>query len=320
MSKKSYLTMNHCRVAANQVADIIRCRHPDLPDKPRVFGIPRGGLVPALLLADALGGRVVESLYQADIIMDDLVDSGRTMKKAYDTAFKVQQQTVVTAALYRKYMTAISADTITSDTVLGKDTWLVFPWERPAEGEDVSQHDIVVRMLQSIGEDVERPGLLETPSRVVKSWDTFFGGYKAKPEDIIKLFEDGAKDVDEMVLLTDIPVMSHCEHHMVPFIGVAHVAYIPNGKIIGLSKIPKLVDVFARRLQVQERLTNQIADAMMEHMAPHGVGVVIKAQHFCMTTRGVKTPGVWTTTSAVRGYFKDKPETRAEFLGLLPRS
>ena len=178
---------------------------------------------------------------------------------------------------------------------------------------------LVVRdMLELIGEDPTREGLVETPDRVVRAWGEWFAGYGVDPKALLrKDFADGAESADEMVLLTDIPVMSHCEHHITPIIGWAHVGYIPSGKVVGISKIARVVDAYARRLQIQERLTNQIADAIEEVLSPLGVGVVISARHFCMATRGVNMPTVFTTTSALRGALKSKPEARAEFLQLI---
>lgn len=161
-----------------------------------------------------------------------------------------------------------------------------------------------------------RDGLRETPTRVARAWEFWTKGYREDPATLLKTFEDGAEGVDEMVMVKDIPFYSHCEHHMAPIFGTATVAYLPNGKIVGLSKISRLVDLFARRLQVQERLTCQVAEAMMEHLAPLGVGVVIKARHLCMESRGVCQQGHHTLTSALRGVFKDDPIVRAEFLQL----
>lgn len=160
-----------------------------------------------------------------------------------------------------------------------------------------------------------REGLQETPARVARAYREWFAGYKMDPGALFKTFDDGAENYDQMIVLDSIPVQSHCEHHMAPFVGTAVVGYIPNKRIIGLSKIPKLVNVFAKRLQVQERLTTQVADAMMEYLKPMGAGVVIRAEHFCMATRGVHVPGVFTTTSALRGNFMIA-EVRSEFLSL----
>lgn len=175
----------------------------------------------------------------------------------------------------------------------------------------------VTDILEYIGENPLRPGLLETPERVVKAWDEWFSGYDKDPKEVLKVFKDGAEGADEMVLETNIPVYSHCEHHMTPFVGVAHVAYLPDKNIAGLSKLARVVDIYARRLQVQERMTAEIADALHDNLKPRGVGVVITARHFCMCTRGVKLAGVNTTTSALRGAFKKDSAVRNEFLNLI---
>ena len=179
----------------------------------------------------------------------------------------------------------------------------------------MSQENLVRQMLDEI-EPGQREGLDETPKRVVKAWKTRFGGYGQEPADILKVFEDGAEGVDEMVIEVDIPFYTHCEHHMAPFFGLASVAYIPDGKVLGLSKMNRLVDLFARRLQVQERLTNQIADAINDNLAPKGVGVLIRARHMCVESRGVQHRGCSTTTSALRGCIKTESDARMEFLTL----
>lgn len=161
-----------------------------------------------------------------------------------------------------------------------------------------------------------REGLQETPDRVAKAWQFWMSGYGKDPADILKTFEDGAEGVDEMVVVKDIPVYSHCEHHMAPIFGTATIGYLPSQKIVGLSKLSRVLDVYARRLQVQERLTCQVADALMANLQPLGVGVVIKARHMCMESRGVCQQGHHTITSALRGLFKDDPMVRSEFLQL----
>lgn len=185
--------------------------------------------------------------------------------------------------------------------------------------QPISAELIVQLMLRTIGEDPSREGLRETPKRVAKAWAEWFDGYNQDPAGILKTFEDGAELLasDEMVLVRDIDFYSHCEHHMAPFFGKAHVAYIPNGKVVGLSKLARLVDVFAHRLQVQERLTNQVANAIQDVLEPQGVGVVMRATHFCMCSRGVNKQGSTTITSALRGAIKDKAEARSEFMGLV---
>lgn len=176
--------------------------------------------------------------------------------------------------------------------------------------------NLVKGLLEFVGEDPDREGLKETPARVLKAWRFWTQGYALSPENVLKVFEDGAEGCDEMVIVKDIELYSACEHHMAPFFGKAHIAYIPNGKVVGLSKLARVADIFARRLQVQERLTNQIADAIHEVLDPVGVGVIIEAKHFCMCSRGVNKQDSITITSALRGAIKEKPEARAEFLRL----
>ena len=179
-----------------------------------------------------------------------------------------------------------------------------------------SEHErIVRRQLELIGEDPMREGLIKTPSRVASSLEYLTQGYDMSVEDVIgdALFEESHEN---MVMVRDIELYSLCEHHMLPFYGRAHIAYIPNGRIVGLSKLPRVVDVFARRLQVQERLTEQVAQALSDVLAPRGVGVVIEAYHLCMMMRGVQKQNSRTITSSLRGVFREDRSTREEFLRL----
>jgi len=183
---------------------------------------------------------------------------------------------------------------------------------------DTARAERAIReLLLAIGEDPDRDGLVETPARVARAYTELLAGYRQDPGDHLeRQFE---VNHDEMVIVKDIPFSSLCEHHMLPFIGRAHVCYIPgeSGKVCGLSKLARLVEGYARRLQVQERLTVQIADDLMTRLGASGAMVVITAEHLCMTVRGVRVPGSVTTTSAVRGLFKERPSTRAEALNLL---
>ena len=176
--------------------------------------------------------------------------------------------------------------------------------------------EIIRQLLTEIGENPEREGLVKTPERVEKAYDFLTGGYKQDPCDILEsaLFTE---QYDEMVLVRDIELYSLCEHHLLPFYGKCHVAYMPNGKVVGLSKIPRVVDVFAKRLQVQERLTNQIADILMACLSPQGVAVVVEARHLCMMMRGVQKQNTVVSTSALRGIFRDNLPTRQEFMHLI---
>jgi GTP cyclohydrolase I len=186
----------------------------------------------------------------------------------------------------------------------------------PLEGSACAEFaSLVHRQLELVGEDPGREGLLRTPQRVTESLRWLTRGYDQTLDDVVRdaVFEE---QHESMVLVRDIEIYSLCEHHLLPFFGKAHVAYLPKGRIIGLSKVPRLVDMFARRLQVQERLTDQVADALMKVLQPHGVGVVIEAYHLCMMMRGVEKQNSKTITSALRGAFRDDAKSRDEFLRL----
>lgn len=275
-----------------------------------IYGVPRGGIPTAYAVAAGVenftqdwSAVVVSDPKKATFIVDDIIDSGRTAKRYADTYPGVPFYALV--------------DKLHKDA--GDHQWHEFPWERHEDGANADTfNDNVVRMLQAIGENPEREGLQETPGRVVKAWKEWFGGYEQDPGKLFKAFSDGAErsQNNELVIVSNIPVYSHCEHHMAAIFGHAHIGYIPNGKIIGLSKVARVVKCFAQRLQVQERLTNQIADAFEEHLQPKGVGVILKCRHFCMESRGVNIPGTITTTSALRGQVLLNHDTRAEFLAL----
>ena len=176
--------------------------------------------------------------------------------------------------------------------------------------------NIITDLLTKLGEDTNREGLVDTPRRVEESFAYLTGGYKLDAAEVIKsaIFEECC---DEMIIVRDIDIFSLCEHHMLPFYGKAHVAYIPDGKIIGLSKIPRVIEVFARRLQVQERLTHQVSEALFQTLQPKGVGVVVEALHLCMAMRGVEKQNSTTITSSMLGNFKKDHRTRQEFLSLI---
>ena len=187
----------------------------------------------------------------------------------------------------------------------------------PPEVDQPRIERAVREILLAIGEDPERDGLADTPARVARAYAEQFAGLRQRPEDVLtKVFD---ADHDEMVLVRDIELYSTCEHHLVPFFGKAHIGYIPNekGQITGLSKLARLVDTYARRPQVQERMTSQIADALVTNLEPRGVIVVIEAEHLCMSMRGVRKPGARTVTSAVRGVFRSSARTRAEAMSLV---
>jgi GTP cyclohydrolase I len=247
--------------------------------KAKFWGIPRGGQVVAGIL-----GNAVDNIEDCDVIVDDLIDSGQTMEKylQYDKPIEVLIDK-------RKEYT---------------NEWLVFPWEN-AEG-DIDAN--ITRVLQYFGEDPTREGLKETPKRYIK----FLKEFLNPPKWNCTTFE--GEGYDEMIIQTGIPFHSLCEHHMAPFFGYGTIAYIPNKRIVGLSKLARTLETYSRRLQNQERITTQVAEFLMEQLDPKGVAVQLTAKHMCMEMRGVRKHNTWTTTTKLIGYFKDNSSARNEFL------
>lgn len=266
---------------------------------PRCYAVPRGGINAALLALNFYQNFSLTSVPDlADFFVDDLVDSGKTREHYLARA----GQDIPFFVLVDKQKSSL-------------DEWVKFPWEQEV---DIGPEENIRRVLQYIGEDPDREGLIETPKRVVKSYTEIFSGYSYKTEEdiasVLKVFEDGA--CDEMVVVKDIEFTSYCEHHMMPFSGVAHIAYLPAGKIIGLSKLGRILDIYARRLQIQERLTTQITTALETHLKPLGSACVIEAKHACMSCRGVKKQNSVMITSSLTGQFRE-PAVRAEFFSMI---
>lgn len=259
-----------------------------IPKLAKVYGVPRGGAIVA-----GLTGRAVTRPELADVIVDDIIDSGRT-RQEWKTKYP------------RKQFVGIVDKT--KGEFCGQ--WVHFPWEQSAA---VDAEANVVRLLQFIGEDANREGLQDTPKRVVKAWQEMTKGYRQDPKTILARDFDG-DGYDEMIVCRNIEFHSTCEHHMLPFIGVAHVGYIPRSRVVGLSKLARLVDCYAARLQIQEQMTKQIADALTGNLKPKGVAVVIVAKHLCMSCRGVSKQQSEMVTCSLDGVFR-KPEVRAEFMG-----
>ena len=188
------------------------------------------------------------------------------------------------------------------------------PLARPGRDE---VHEAIRTMIRWAGDDPRREGLLETPDRVARAWEELFQGYNEDPVEFLKGGFEEIEGYDEMVVLRDIRMESHCEHHMMPFVGRVHVAYLPTKRVVGISKLARLVDVYAKRLQIQEKLTAQIANSLNEVLKPRGVGVIVQAVHHCMTTRGVHKSGVEMVTSQMLGAFRDDARTRREFLSIV---
>jgi len=277
----------------------------------RVYAVPRGGVFALHAIQNVVSRRfsfmdnpirVVDAPEQADVIVDDIVDSGltRTRLWAQIDSRPGEQDEVPFVALVDK-------QNCEEDKALG---WVVFPWEESEEG---SIESAFVRLLQFCHEDPKRQGLVETPKRMAKAYRFWTSGYGQNPADVLKVFEDGAEECDQMVVVKDIPFYSLCEHHLATFFGTATIAYIPNKRVVGLSKLTRLVDIFARRLQIQERLTSQIALALQEVLQTRGAAVCLQARHMCMESRGICRTGEVTVTSKLTGLFKSDPTTRAEF-------
>jgi len=248
----------------------------------KYYGVPRGGQYIAALV------NPVDTPEEADVICDDLIDSRATLLK-WQAAFPD-----------KPFLAAF-------DKTKMAGQWLRFPWEHKGE---VELEENILRVIEYF-DDPTREGLKDTPKRYVKFLKEFF----AVPNFEFTAFD--SEGMDEMILQTNIPFYSLCEHHIAPFFGVAHVAYIPNGKIVGLSKLARTVDFYSRRLQNQERITQQIADRIQKELSPVGVAVVLTAQHLCMAMRGVKKHDTWTTTSKMNGVFRTDLNCRQEFLNLI---
>ena len=255
----------------------------------KYYGVPRGGVIVA-----GLTGNPTNNIEEADVIIDDLVDSGKT-KEQY--------------AKYNKPFEAL----IDKQKEYQYTDWLVFPWEQKADDTNESVEDNVRRLLQYFGEDVNREGLLDTPKRYVK----FFKEFLNPPEWNCTSFE--GEGYDEMIVQTGIPFHSLCEHHIAPFFGTGTIAYLPNKRIVGLSKLARTLETFARRLQNQERITTQVAEFLWNELEPIGVAVQLTAKHMCMEMRGVKKHDTNTTTTKLLGKFKTDPIVRAEFLNSIKK-
>jgi len=294
--EKRFLTNTELLEAAAKMAAAITWSQPRRElIRTRIMPIPRGGVPVAYMLGDEF--EIVSQPSEADVFVDDLVDSGATRYR-YENAYR------------KPFFPLLNYLTIPKTP----GEWVVFPWEVNEAGNDSSADDIVTRLLEYVGEDPKREGLRETPGRVLKAWKHWCGGYNQDPKDVLKCFADGSENYDEMVTVKKIPFYSTCEHHLAPFFGTATISYIPQKKVLGLSKLSRVLSIFTRRLQVQERITTQVADALQEHLQPRGVGVLLEARHLCMESRGISQQGHTTITTALRGKFLEDHIVRDEFL------
>ena len=281
-----------------------------------VYGIPTSGCYVALEVSNRMNCPIVNEPREGTVIVDDIIDSGATIRRVLEEHGK---DSVVGVIAIRKTCSLPNANSYAHVYPSTEDGYVHFPWEGTLSGPE----DAVRRLIQHIGVDANDEGVHDTPRRVVKALSEMTSGYKQSPYNIVGNAMFYA-EADEMIVVTDIPFHSLCEHHMLPFSGTATVGYIPNPspydrKVIGLSKIPRIVHCYAKRLQIQERLTQQIADGLVNVFGPDaepaGVGVIIKAHHSCMSLRGVHSPGNMRT-SCLLGVFKTDDKARNEFLKL----
>jgi len=262
-----------------------------------IYGIPRGGWMAAMLVKEVAIHRGCQNITfsripeLASVCIDDIVDSGATRTRYGGKPFYA----------------------LVDKPAEGINQFVIFPWETD-EKEGPTEN--VRRLIEFIGDDPNREGLKETPDRVIRSYKELFSGYGQKPEDVIKVFEDGA--CDEMVIARGIEFVSFCEHHMLPFLGTAHIAYIPNGKVIGVSKLVRLLEIYARRLQIQERLCQQVTKSLDDHLKPKGSACILTAKHLCMSCRGVGKQRSEMVTSSLTGVFREQGNmARQELLSMI---
>lgn len=256
-----------------------------------VYGVPNGGMIVCLFLG-LTPSQITYDPSKATLIIDDVIDSGETKKR-----YQLMYPNTLFIALFNR-----------------PSQWVVFPWEADHPSESGIESNIT-RVLEYLGEDVKREGLLDTPKRVVKSWKEIYGGYDTKVEDLFTTFS--ADGYDQIVLLKDIEFYSNCEHHMQPFFGKAHVAYIPNERVVGISKLARLVDAYSRRLQIQERIGDQVTEALMTYLKPKAAACIVEAKHMCMCARGVGKQNSIMTTSSLKGVFRTDGLARAELMAML---
>ena len=280
---------------------------------PMIYGVPRGGSHVASGLS-ALGLQITNDPNKATVIVDDLIDSGSTMRSVLESRSEdAEIRDPYVDALFRKPHSPEEYAPHAAEL----SCWVRFPWEEVENDRFTGVEDNIRRVLEYLGENPNREGLIETPSRVVKAWVEMTEGYHQKPEEYCKVFNE--PDSDEMVVLQGIRFTSMCEHHMLPFWGTASVGYIPlEGRVIGLSKLARIVHTYARRLQNQERLTHQVARFLYDYeaLSPLGTGVVVRSHHTCMSCRGIRQQESQMVTSATMGEIRTAPSARQEFMAL----
>ena len=303
-----------------------------------IYPVPMGGLIPAIYIMQYLNKvKNINAFYCDEIIamnnfviVDDLVDSGSTFRECLLKSYSSKPQRMffipffISKAKEKELKKLVNSgknlhlELITHNPLEKKDSWLVFPWE---EKKNETVQNNIRRILQYIGEDPERDGLKLTPDRVVRSFKELYGGYKQTETDIYAVF-DNDNNEDQMIILSGCEFSSTCEHHMLPFCGLAHIAYIPNNKnkkIVGVSKLARILDMYARRLQVQERITQSVTESLVRNLDPLGAACVLEASHLCMSCRGVRKQNSRMITSSLKGAFRTDSDARSEFYKLIGR-
>lgn len=276
-----------------------------------IYGVPRGGQVFATFLSTQMNLPMVskDKIITTTLIVDDILDSGTTRKR-----FSENNDFVCLHCAHKENLIYL----FNKNSVELTDKWVIYPWE---EEEGKSVDDSILRFFQFIGEDPNREGLIDTPKRVIKSWKELYSGYQTDISQIITTFDEPGNKYDQLILLKNIELFSMCEHHILPFIGKAHIAYIPDGKVIGISKLARIMEVFARRLQIQERLGDQITSVLIDQLRPKGAACIIEAQHLCMRMRGVSKQNSTMITSSLKGIFLEDDDrgrsARKELMDLI---
>lgn len=267
-----------------------------------IYGIPRGGVSIATFLSAALGIPLITKFNNntSTLVVDDIVDSGKTRGNYPHNDF---------VCLDFKYR----GNNDLKNSIIFVDEYYNEPWIKyPWEGNETEGEDTITRIIELIGEDPLREGLKETPKRVLNSYKELFKGYNQNPKDVFKTFEPGT--YDQLILLKNIEMYSICEHHLIPFIGKAHIAYIPRDKVIGISKLARLLEIYSKRIQIQERIGEEITTSIMKYLNPLGAACIIEATHLCMRMRGINKQNSTMITSSLKGVFLENPSPREELL------
>ncbi len=284
-----------------------------------IYPLPRGGMILGMALSSLLGISLVDSLAKDILVVDDIIDSGQTRRKYIEFDFAClhiteNKMTETVETIQDNFLTKTNKKAGDCFFITIVNEWVEYFWEgQDAKNKDIEQ--LITRMIEIIGEDPCRHGLIETPKRINKSWEFLFSGYTQDVSQLFTKFE--GEGYNQIILLKDIEMYSMCEHHMLPFFGKAHIAYIPDKHIIGISKLARILNIYSRRMQIQERIGDQVTDALMKYLSPLGAACIIEANHLCMRMRGVEKQNSIMTTSSLKGVFLDNIASREELLRLI---